>query len=76
MQLCKNDINLKHNIGLKLNVNVIKVAHRRSNFFEDTCFVRNICKYRFKKKFDLKFIEFWIWKMLFTFLQKILSMLP
>ena len=34
IQLCKNDVNLKHCIGQKFNVNVIKAAHRRSNFLK------------------------------------------
>ena len=32
MQLCKNYANLKHYIGQKFNVKVIKATHRRSNF--------------------------------------------
>ena len=34
MQLCKNHVNLKHCIGQKFNVIVIKTAHRRSNLLK------------------------------------------
>ena len=47
----------------------------KEQFFEDTCFTRNICKYRFKKKSILKLPKFWMWKMLFTFLRIILPIL-
>ena len=48
---------------------------QNEQFFEDTCFTRNIRKYRFKKKSVLKLPKFWMWKMLFTFLHIILPML-
>ena len=35
VQLCKNHVILKHDVDQKFNVNVIKIAHRRSIFFED-----------------------------------------
>ena len=36
----------------KINVNfVIKTVHRWKNFLKETCFTRNICKYRFEKIF-------------------------
>ena len=47
----------------KINVNVIKIANRRNIFF------RNIYKY------ILRFPEFWIWEMLFSFLHTIKPML-
>ena len=34
MQLCKNYVNLKHCIGFKSNVIVIKTAHRRSDLLK------------------------------------------
>ena len=34
MQLCKNYVNLKHCIGQKFNVIVIKTAHRRNNLLK------------------------------------------
>ena len=34
MQLCKNHANLKHCIGNKFNVKVIKATHRRSKFWK------------------------------------------
>ena len=32
MRLCKNYVDLKHCLGQKTNVKLIKSAHRRSNF--------------------------------------------
>ena len=34
MELCKNYVNLKHRIGQKFKVIVIKTAHRRSNLLK------------------------------------------
>ena len=67
MQLFKNYVNLEHCLGQKFIVNVIKTTHNRSNFLKETCFTINICKYRFKKKYALKSLDFEIRKMLFGF---------
>ena len=74
MQLCKNYANLKHYIGQKFNVKVIKATHRRSNFSKTFVSQKNIGNYRFKKKSTLKFQGFWIWKILSALLQRIFSM--
>ena len=52
-----------------------RVQYILSYFNYTTCFTRNICNYRFKKKSVFYFPKFSN-KMLFAFLQKILSILP
>ena len=65
-KLCNFEALYKPEIQLKYH----KDSPQKENFFENTCFTRNIHKYRFKKKSVLKFPEFLFWKMLFAFLIK------
>ena len=65
----EKNVNLKHYLGQKINVNVIKATHRRSNFSKKlVMYIINIFKHRFKKKSALKIPEFWVLKMLLAFL--------
>ena len=69
-------MNLKHCIGQKFNVNVKRIAHRRSNFSKTLVSHKIFASIGLRKKIVLKFLEFSIWTMLLSILSKILSMLP
>ena len=58
-ELCKFEALYRPEIECKCH----KDSPLKEQFFENTCFIRNICKYRFKKKLVLKFPKFLIWKM-------------
>ena len=59
MKLCKNYVNLKHYMGQKYNIIVIKTAHRRSSLLMTLVSQEIFASiHRFKKKIFLKFLEF------------------
>ena len=51
---------MKHCIGQKFNVNVIKVAHRRSNFLKTLVSQEILACIGLRKKTVLKLPKFWM----------------
>ena len=61
-------MNLKHCIGQKFNVNVIKATHRMSNFLKTLVSQEIFASIGLRKKSVLKLPKFWMWKMLFIYI--------
>ena len=59
---------MKNFIGQKFNINVIKTAHRRSNFLKKFVSQEIFISIGVRKKSALKFTEFWIGNILIGFL--------
>ena len=53
-KICKFEALYRSEIQCILVCNCHKYSPQKVSFVEDTCFTRNICKYRFKKKICLK----------------------